>query len=216
LFEYLGYKVSTPDSASSLYCIDKTQINCNINSLCETTSLGTKVAMYETELSIRHYLPKTREDVMKKHLFSRMVVVGAVVVLMGYGVNVYAGMGKGPGGHGMGTTSANLTDEQIKQMESERNAFQTATKGLRQQLNEKRQALQSELAKQAPDAATCAAIQKDISDLQTQFDQKRLTHVLEMKKIDPNFAEGRGMGPNMGHGMGPGKGLGPCGGGQTN
>ena len=79
---------------------------------------------------------------MKKHLFSRMVVVGAVVVLMGFGVNAFAGMGKGPGNPGMGAASANLTDDQIKQMESERNAFQTATKDIRQQLNEKRQALQ--------------------------------------------------------------------------
>jgi Spy/CpxP family protein refolding chaperone len=157
-----------------------------------------------------YYLPKTREVVMKKHLFSRMVVVGAVIVLMGYGVNVYAGMGNGPGNSGMGATGANLTDDQIKRMESERNAFQTATQGNRQQLNEKRQALNAELAKQAPDAATCSAIQKDISDLQAQFEQKRLTHILEMKKIDPNFAEGRGMGPGMGHGMGQpmGQGMG--------
>ena len=137
---------------------------------------------------------------MKKHLFSRMVVVGAVVVLMGFGVNAFAGMGKGPGNRGMGAASANLTDDQIKQMETERNAFQTATQGIRQQLNEKRLALQTELAKQTPDAATAAALQKDISDLQAQFDQKRLTHILEMKKIDPNFTEGKGMGAGMGPG----------------
>jgi len=149
---------------------------------------------------------------MKKHLFNRMIVVGAVVMLIGFGVNAFAGMGKGPGNRGMGAASANLTDDQIKQMETERNAFQTATQGIRQQLNEKRQALNAELAKQTPDAATAAALQKEISDLQAQFDQKRLTHILEMKKIDPNFAEGRGMGPGMGHGMGQG----PFGGGPAN
>ena len=153
---------------------------------------------------------------MKKHLFSRMVVVGAVVVLMGFGVNAYAGMGKGAGNPGMGAASANLTDDQIKQMETERNAFQTATQGIHQQLKEKRQALQAELAKQTPDSATCAALQKEVSDLQSQFDQKRLTHILEMKKIDPNFTEGRGMGPGMGHGMGSGMGNSPFGGGKTN
>lgn len=156
---------------------------------------------------------------MKKHLFSRIVVVGAVVVLMGFGVNANAGMGKGPGNRGMGAASANLTDDQIKQMETERNAFQAATQGIHQQLKEKRQVLQTELTKQSPDAATCAAIQKEVSDLQSQFDQKRLTHILEMKKIDPNFAEGRGMGPGMGHGMGQGPfggGKNPFGGAQTN
>jgi hypothetical protein len=149
---------------------------------------------------------------MKKHLFSRMVVVGAVVMLLGFGVSAYAA---GPGSPGMGAASTNLTDDQIKQMESKRTAFQTATQGTRQQLNEKRQALNTELAKQTPDAATCAALQKDISDLQAQFDQKRLTHILEMKKIDPNFTEGRGMGPGMG--QGPfGGGQNPFVGGKTN
>lgn len=156
---------------------------------------------------------------MKKHLFSRIVVIG-IVVLMGYGVNTFAGMGKGYGNRGMGTACANLTDDQVKQMEAERHAFQTATQGLVQQLKENRQALNTELAKQTPDAATAAALQKNISDLQAQFDQKRLTHMLEMKKIDPYFAEGRGMGTwkghDMRHGMAYGTGQGPFGGGQTN
>ena len=154
---------------------------------------------------------------MKKHLFSGMVVVGAVVVLMGIGVNAYAGMGKGPGNPGMGVASANLTDDQIKQMETEQNAFQTATKDIREQLNEKRQALNTELVKQTPDAAAAATLQKGITDLQAQFDQKRLTHILNIKKIDPDFVEGPGMGLRMGHGMGPvmgpGMGQGPPGGG---
>jgi hypothetical protein len=168
---------------------------------------GTKVALYWAVSLDNQYLPKTREVVMKKHLFSRMVVVGAVVMLMGFGVNAFAGMG---------AAGAKLTDDQIKQMETEQTAFQTATQGIRQQLNGKRQALQAELAKQTPDTATCAALQKDISDLQAQFDQKRLTHILEMKKIDPNFTEGRGMGHGMGPGMGPGMGNSPFGGGKTN
>jgi Spy/CpxP family protein refolding chaperone len=147
---------------------------------------------------------KSKEVIMKRHLFSKMVVVGALVAMMGFGVNAFAGMGKGAGNRGMGAASSNLTDDQIKQMESERNAFQTATTDIRQQLNEKRQALNAELAKPAPDAATAATLQKEISDLQAQFDQKRLTHILEMKRIDPNYTEGRGMG------------RGPFGGGPTN
>jgi len=146
---------------------------------------------------------------MKKHLFSRMVVVVAVVVLIGSGVSAFAGMGKGAGNPGMCAANANLTDDQIKKMESERTAFQLATKDIRQQINEKRQTLQAELTKQTPDTSTCASIQKEVSDLQSQFDQKRLTHILEMKKIDPNFTEGRGMGHGMGHGMGNPSGSGP-------
>ncbi|MEI6258610.1 MAG: periplasmic heavy metal sensor [Deltaproteobacteria bacterium] len=146
---------------------------------------------------------------MKKHLFSRMVVVVAVAVLIGSGVNAFAGMGKGAGNPGMCAANANLTDDQIKKMESERTAFLLATKDIRQQINEKRQTLQAELTKQTPDTSTCASIQKEVSDLQSQFDQKRLTHILEMKKIDPNFTEGRGMGHGMGHGMGSPSGGGP-------
>ncbi len=148
---------------------------------------------------------------MKKHLFSRMIVVVAVIVLIGSGVNAFAGMGKSAGNPGMCAANANLTDDQIKKMESERTAFLLATKDIRQQINEKRQTLQAELTKQTPDTSTCASIQKEVSDLQSQFDQKRLTHILEMKKIDPNFTEGRGMGHGMGHGMG-----GPSGGGPPN
>jgi Spy/CpxP family protein refolding chaperone len=138
-----------------------------------------------------------------------MVVTGVVVVLMGFGVNAFAetgggsGMGGGSrmgggsgmgGGAGMGGGRANLTDGQIKQMQSEQTAFRAATEDIRQQITEKRQALYAELAKQTPDATTAKDLQKEISDLQSQFDEKRLTHILEMKKIDPNFTERRGMG----------------------
>ena len=146
---------------------------------------------------------------MKKHLFSRMIVVVAVVVLVGSGVNAFAGMGKGAGNPGMCAANANLTDDQIKKMESERTAFLLATKDIRQQIHDKRQALQAELTKQTPDASTCATIQKEVSDLQSRFDQKRLTHILEMKKVDPNFTDGKGMGRGMGHGMGSPSGSGP-------
>ena len=56
----------------------------------------------------------------------------------------------GPG-TGMGGGRANLTDDQIKQMQAEQNAFQAATEDIRLQLNEKRQALHTELDKQTPD-----------------------------------------------------------------
>ncbi len=139
---------------------------------------------------------------MKKHLFSRMFVIVAVAVLIGSGVNAFAGMGKGTGNPGVCAANANLTDDQIKKMESERTAFRLATKDIRQQIRDKRQTLQAELTKQTPDASTCATIQKEVSYLQSQFDQKRLTHILEMKKVDPNFTDGRDMGRGMGHGMG--------------
>jgi Spy/CpxP family protein refolding chaperone len=164
--------------------------------------LAQRLLTLETVSLVNYYLSKTGEVVMKKHLFPRIVVVGAVVMLMGFGVNAFAGTDKGNENPGQAAVSAKMTDDQIKQMETKRNEFQTATAGIRQQLNEKRQGLQAELAKQAPDATKCMALQKEVSELQAQFDQKRVTHILEMKKIDPNFTEGRGMGHPMGRGMG--------------
>jgi len=149
---------------------------------------------------------------MKKHLFSRMIVVGVFVMVLGSGVQTFAAGTESP--QNTGPAAATLTADQMKQMDTERNAFQTATQDIRQQMNEKRQALQTELNKPQPDASTCMSLQKGISELQAQFDQKRVTHILQMKKIDPNFTEGRGFG--MGMGMGPGKGPGPFGAGRNN
>ena len=92
---------------------------------------------------------------MKKHLFSRIVVVGAVVMLMGFGVNTFAGTDKAAENPAPAAASTKLTDDQIKKMKTEQSEFQTAIQGIRQQLNEKKQGLQTELAKQAPDAAKC-------------------------------------------------------------
>ena len=93
-------------------------------------------------------------------------MAGLVVVLMGFGVNAFAQMGRGAG---MGAGRSNLTDDQIQQMQAEQNAFQTATEDIRLQINEKRQALHTEMGKQTPDAAIAEALQKEISDLQSQF-----------------------------------------------
>lgn len=147
---------------------------------------------------------------MKKHFFSRMIVAGALLVVLGLSISGFAAGTETPLEPAPPATS--LTADQMKQMDIERNAFQTATQGIRQQMNDKRQALQTELNKSQPDPSTCMSFQKEISELQAQLDQKRLTHILQMKKIDPNFTEGRGFGMGMGHGKGPG----PFGAGRIN
>lgn len=153
-------------------------------------------------------------------------MVGGVAMLLTIGGNAFA-QNAPPAKQDAtaATTRPALTDDQIKKMEAEKTAFQTATKDIRDQIMQKRQALNAELNKQTPDAATATSLQKSISDLQAQYDQKRIAHILAMKKIDPNFREGRGMmpgtggrgmghgrGPGMGSGMGPGMGNSPFGG----
>jgi len=95
------------------------------------------------------------------------------------------GMGKFRGGMGMFRGNEALSEEQIEKIEALRTQFQNATRDLRQELESGRLALKSELAKKEPDAKTAKALQKDISALDTELGQKRIDHLLEMKKIAP-------------------------------
>jgi Spy/CpxP family protein refolding chaperone len=139
---------------------------------------------------------------MTKHWVTKMVVIGAAVMMMGMSVNAIAGMGRGGlGGGGMwGINSSNLTDAQLSQLESEQKAFMESTQGLRQQLKEKNSSLRFEQSKKAPDTAKIASLQNDVTALRSKFDQKRQAHLSAMKQVDPNFTEGRGRGAGMGRG----------------
>jgi len=67
------------------------------------------------------------------------------------------------------------------------------------------------LAKENPNAETAAALQKEVSDFKAQMAQKRLEHILRVRKINPDlgrgFLSGRHRGPGM---MGPGWGSYDC------
>ena len=111
--------------------------------------------------------------------------------------------GYGPGmmrGRGFGFMNR-LSDEDLKKMEEERNTFFEVTEDIRRNNYQKRLELRSELAKQNPDPEKAAALQKEISDLETAFDQKRLDHMLRAKKINPDMGKGpMGFGPGFGRG----------------
>ena len=147
------------------------------------------------------------------------------VTIVAFGVNAMAGKGMGPGrdGQGYGQNQgrgdcaagqrwANLTPEQREQMQAERQAFFDATKQTRQDLRAKHLALRAEIAKSEPDMAAAVDLQKEISRVQADLDQKRLAHIMAMRKIDPDagrdfFREGHGRG-HRGHGHHYGKGHG--------
>ncbi|MFH1992249.1 MAG: periplasmic heavy metal sensor [Pseudomonadota bacterium] len=115
--------------------------------------------------------------------------------MMGYG----PGMGRGFRGYG---NPGDLKDEDLKKLDEQRNAFFEATKDLQNGLYEKSFELRSELAKQSPDSQKAGKLQKEISELKTQLDQKRIEHMIEMKKINPNVGRGfAGRGPG-GYGAG--------------
>jgi len=148
---------------------------------------------------------------MKKSKTNKVIMIMAVVALVGFSVNAYAGWGMGYGRHGWGHQEQGrhqrgfggpgyMSDEQIEKINQERTAFMEATQGLRQDLLSKRLELGSELAKQTPDIEKALRLRKELSQLESRMDQKRVEHMIRMKKINPN-AGGRFMG---GGGKGPG------------
>ncbi|MEJ2038202.1 MAG: periplasmic heavy metal sensor [Desulfosarcinaceae bacterium] len=132
---------------------------------------------------------------------------------MGYGPGYMMGngpMGYGPGymmgddGYGPpmrrnGYYGANLSQEDLAKLDAARNKFFDETQDLREQIDQKRFDLSRELSKQQPDAAKAAKLQKELSQLESQFDQIALQHRLEMRKLLPENARGRGYGRGYGH-----------------
>ena len=135
---------------------------------------------------------------MKKTLTGKGLIVLTIVAVIGFGTYAFAGWGMGydhhgPGWHhggygspGTGNMMGNLSDVEIQKMDAQREAFFKSTEDLRQKVYEKELALQSEFAREKPDTKKAASLQKDISELQAQIDQKRIDHMVEMKKINPN------------------------------
>ena len=132
-----------------------------------------------------------------------IIIAVASVAVIGFAINAFAhgGMGWGGGrGHhrggmhyqgGYGNGNADqMSPETFKQFEQKREAFFNETQDIRISLYEKERELQNELAKNEPDVAQASRLQKEISDLQAQFDQKRIDHMLEMQKLNPNAGRG--------------------------
>lgn len=158
----------------------------------------------------------------------RNVLIALVsVAMVGFAVNAFARDGRGMGrGNGWGDCDQgyhhrggygpmwddNLSDKEVKQLETQRDKFYNDTKALRDSLYEKKRDLRDELAKDKTDTVKASTLQKEISGLEAQLDQKRITHMIEMKKINPNIGRGYGRGyrhggPMMGYGP---HGDGPC------
>ncbi|UCF94813.1 MAG: periplasmic heavy metal sensor [Desulfobacterales bacterium] len=153
----------------------------------------------------------------------KVILATAIVAIVGFAATSFAGWGRGgggfcggpgagwgpgPRGYGDQGYSSDLSDEEIAKLNEERSAFLQDTRELRDTLYQKELELRSELAKQDPDPEKAKGLQKEISDLEGQLDQKRLEHRLQMRKTYPRFA-GRGMGYG-GRGMGRGFGPGAC------
>ena len=142
------------------------------------------------------------------------IITVASIALVGLTINAFAhgGMSRGGGWghHGQGWHHQGeygpgyddqLTKEEYSQFDQKREAFFKETQELRSNLFEKERELQNELAKDEPDASKASRLQKEISELQAQFDQKRIDHMIEMRKLNPNIDRGYMQGgPMMGYG----------------
>lgn len=158
---------------------------------------------------------------MKKSKIGTAFIVLLVLAVLGFGANAFAGWGMGYGqrgwgdhgpgwhhegrygsGHGYGMDD--LSNDEIEKLGKERESFFKATQDLRQDIYAKELALKSELVKENPDANKARKLQKEISDLEAKIDQKRIDHMVNMRKINPNAGRsfmGRG---GMGYGRAQG------------
>ena len=142
------------------------------------------------------------------------IITVASIALVGLTINAFAhgGMswGGGWGHHDQGwhhrgdygqRYDDQMSKEEYKQWEQKREAFFTETQDLRANLYEKERELQNELTRSEPDAAKASGLQKEISELQSKLDQKRIDHMIEMRKLNPNAGSGFiAGGPMMGYG----------------
>lgn len=144
------------------------------------------------------------------------LIVLTLVLVLGLAGSAWAQpMGKGMGkGMGRGMGMMNLTPDQAAKLFDLKEKFHTDTAGLRKQMWVKRAEMGALWKAEKPDEKAILAKQKELNALRDQLQEKRLSFVLEAKKIDPNFRGGLGHGFGMGHGcgMGPGgMGMGPGG-----
>jgi hypothetical protein len=114
--------------------------------------------------------------------------------MMGYGPGYVGHMGYGPHMRGYDNWG-NLSNEDAAKLDQARDKFFNSTQDLRRQIDEKQYAIQEELSKDIPDTGKVVNLQKALSGLQAEFDQKALAYRMEVNKLLPQESA---RGPNGG------------------
>lgn len=119
---------------------------------------------------------------------------------MGNGHHGWSHNGSGMYGCGYGYGyAANLSPEQLNQIDQERADFLKDTEDLRQNLYGRDLELRSELAKENPDTEKTSKLQSEISKLQNELYQKNLEYETKTRKAIPGYYGGNtGYGNMMG------------------
>jgi septal ring factor EnvC (AmiA/AmiB activator) len=86
-------------------------------------------------------------------------------------------------------TNPDLTDEQSQQIRDLRDEYYDKTIGIKTQLRDKRQELNSQINSETPDKNKISDLLKEISTLRDRLDKERIDHSLKMKKISPNASQ---------------------------
>ena len=110
--------------------------------------------------------------------------------MMGYG----PGYGRGPMGYYGSNNYGDLSREDSARLDQTQTKFFDETRELRTAIRDKQFALDDELQKANPDKAKVNDLQKQLSQLEDQFDQKALDNRLAMRKEFPNSGYARGYG----------------------
>jgi Heavy-metal resistance len=117
--------------------------------------------------------------------------------MRGPGMMYGYGYGPGYGGHMTGYGpygTGNLSQQDAAKLEQSQEKFFNDTRDLRNTIQEKQFALNQELQQPNPNQDKVLNLQKELSQLESQFDQKALEHQLELRKTFPENALSMGYG----------------------
>jgi Spy/CpxP family protein refolding chaperone len=92
------------------------------------------------------------------------------------------------GGYGGGCFAGNeMSDEQIVKISRERDKLLKSTSDIRNKIYEKRKEMAEVISRENPDESRLETLQKDLSELMSEFDQKHIAFILAVKKIAPKY-----------------------------
>lgn len=140
-------------------------------------SFGTSAVALNFEINEDHY-PKDKSKYEEKKKVAEQKKIDELKTQLGHPQSATPGM----------SCMENLSKEDKEKVTAERDAFLKATQDLRQEILSKQLVIQSELVKPLTDVQKAMALQKELSAFEAELDQKKLLHLLEIKKISPDAA----------------------------
>lgn len=181
---------------------------------------------YKMLLSEKRKQNNKGDNQMNTTRTSKTIIIISIILLLGGamafahggfgGGNGYGRHMRGYGGHMMGPDYgsgfgphmrdygpwSDMSEEDRAKFDNRRETFFEETRELRGKIDENRIALRDEMIKDNPDEGKVLELQKQISMMQAEFDQKAIKHRLEVRKLLPEDFQGHGF--RRGGGRGPG------------